>query len=96
MFAKVWDWAGNFRQGNKNIGVEWTQKPIHLRQLLENVKFWIDQKTYPPDEIAARFHHRLVQIHLFPMAMVAMPGSLPITCLKNNLIKNPLPGDQQI
>ena len=30
------------------------------------MKYWIDLETYPPDEIATRFHHRLVQIHLFP------------------------------
>jgi len=37
-----------------------------LRQLLDDTKAWIDYKTYPPDEIAVRFHHRLVQIHPFP------------------------------
>ena len=31
-----------------------------------NTKFWIDNKTFGSDEIAARFHHRLVQIHVFP------------------------------
>ena len=30
------------------------------------MKYWIDLESYPPDEIATRFHHRLVQIHLFP------------------------------
>jgi Fic-DOC domain mobile mystery protein B len=66
MFDKVWKWAGDFRRSNKNIGVEWTQIPIHLRQLLEDVEFWIEQKTYLSDEIATRLHHRLVQVHLFP------------------------------
>lgn len=66
MFANVWDWAGSFRQSNKNIGTEWTQIPIHLRQLLEDAQFWIEHETHPPDEVAARFHHRLVKIHLFP------------------------------
>ncbi|MEQ8955303.1 MAG: mobile mystery protein B, partial [Gammaproteobacteria bacterium] len=28
--------------------------------------YWISHETYNPDEIAARFSHRLVQIHLFP------------------------------
>jgi fido (protein-threonine AMPylation protein) len=27
---------------------------------------WVAHATYPTDEIAARFHHRLVQIHPFP------------------------------
>lgn len=36
-----------------------------LGQLLGNTKWWIENKTFPIDEIAARFHHRLVQIHVF-------------------------------
>jgi Fic-DOC domain mobile mystery protein B len=30
------------------------------------VQAWIQYNSYPPDEIAARFHHRLVLIHPFP------------------------------
>jgi fido (protein-threonine AMPylation protein) len=30
------------------------------------VRFWIEQKTYPVDEIAVRLHHGLTQIHGFP------------------------------
>ena len=33
---------------------------------IDDVKFWIENKTYPEKEIAIRFHHRLVQIHPFP------------------------------
>lgn len=66
MFGKVWSWAGNYRQSDKNIGVDWPQIPTYFRQLLDDVRYWIDQETYPVDEIATRFHHRLVQIHLFP------------------------------
>ena len=36
-----------------------------LHDLLEDVKIWIDREVYVPDEIAARFHHRLVAIHLY-------------------------------
>lgn len=66
MFGKVWDWAGDYRLTDKNIGIDWAQIPIHFRQLLDDVRYWIDNETYQPDEIATRFHHRLVQIHLFP------------------------------
>ncbi|MBP1848340.1 fido (protein-threonine AMPylation protein) [Rhizobium petrolearium] len=31
-----------------------------------HVDYWIEHKTFPPDEIAIRFHHRLVAIHPFP------------------------------
>lgn len=66
LFGDVWKWAGSFRDTEKNIGVEPYQIGIHLRNLLDDVKFWIENDTYPPKEIAARLHHRLVAIHLFP------------------------------
>ena len=66
MFGKVWKWAGTFRQTNKNIGVPYTQIRMELRQLLDNARFWIEHGAYSPDEIAYRFHHKLVWIHLFP------------------------------
>jgi Fic-DOC domain mobile mystery protein B len=34
--------------------------------LLGDCNFWIDNNTYPPDEIAVRFKHRIVYIHCFP------------------------------
>ena len=37
-----------------------------FRRLLGDVGYWIEHRTYPPDEIAVRFHHRLVWIHPFP------------------------------
>jgi len=66
MFGKVWSWAGSFRKSDKNIGGDWKQIPVYLHKLLEDVRYWIGQKTYTPDEIAIRFHHKLVWIHLFP------------------------------
>jgi Fic-DOC domain mobile mystery protein B len=66
MFNRVWNWAGNFRRSDKNIGVQWPYIPVELRQLLNDTKVWIEYNTYSPDEIAYRFHHRLVWIHLFP------------------------------
>lgn len=39
---------------------------MDLRQLLEDCQYWVEHKTYEPDENAARFSHRLVQIHPFP------------------------------
>jgi Fic-DOC domain mobile mystery protein B len=65
MFGNVWKWAGEFRRSGKNIGVEWWSIGAELKNLLADVETWIDSKVYPPDEIAARFHHRLVSIHLF-------------------------------
>jgi len=66
LLGQVWRWAGAFRQTEKNIGVDPLQIAIQLRQLLDDANYWIENETYPPIELAARFHHRLVLIHLFP------------------------------
>tara|TARA_B110000285_G_C14969457_1_gene535799 strand:- start:144 stop:740 length:597 start_codon:yes stop_codon:yes gene_type:complete len=66
MYGDVWKWAGEFRKSNKNIGVEWTQIGIELKVLLDDMKFWIDNNTFPPEEISIRFKHRIVVIHCFP------------------------------
>jgi Fic-DOC domain mobile mystery protein B len=66
MFGRVWRWAGRFRTTDRNIGVDAWRIPMDLRQLLDDCRYWIEHGTYEPDEIAARFHHRLVLIHPFP------------------------------
>ena len=66
LFGDVWDWAGTFRKTGKNIGIEPINIPVALRGLLEDAQYWVDHKTYPPLEAAARLHHRLVEIHPFP------------------------------
>ena len=65
MFGKVWKWAGKPRLSERNIGVDVYRISTDLRQLINDCQYWIDNKTYEPDEIAARFSHRLVQIHPF-------------------------------
>lgn len=66
MYGDVWKWAGEFRKSEKNIGIEFWKIPSELKLLLDDTLFWIENKTYPPDEIAIRFKHRLVSIHCFP------------------------------
>lgn len=66
MFDKTWRWAGTFRHSNKNIGVDWTQVTVKLRELLDNTQYQIDHHRMDADEVAVRFHHRLVWIHAFP------------------------------
>jgi Fic-DOC domain mobile mystery protein B len=66
MFDRVWKWAGKMRNSNKNIGVMKEQILNHLGLLLSNTDHWIKAGTFPRDEIAVRFHHQLVQIHVFP------------------------------
>ncbi len=66
MFGDIWKWAGTFRTTERNIGVAPYEIQPKLRMLFDDVKFWIENKTYSEKEIAVRFHHRLVQIHPFP------------------------------
>lgn len=66
MFDDVWKWAGKYRTSERNIGVAPYQIPTKIMQLFDDVKFWIENKTYSNEEIAVRLHHKLVQIHPFP------------------------------
>jgi len=66
MYGNVWGWAGNYRSSGKNIGIDAYRIPTELRQLLDDCRYWIENGTFEPDEIAARFHHRLVSIHCYP------------------------------
>ena len=65
LFGDVWDWAGTFRQREMNIGIDPREIAVQLRMHLDNARYWADEKTFSPLEAAARFHHRLVEIHLF-------------------------------
>jgi Fic-DOC domain mobile mystery protein B len=66
LFGDVWDWAGKFRKTEKSVGIDAIHIPVELRTLMDDAKYWVENKTYPPSEAATRFHHRLVKIHPFP------------------------------
>ena len=69
MFGQVWKWAGEYRtteRTERNIGVAPYQIPVKLKTLFDDVKFWMENHTFPNLEIAVRLHHRLVLIHPFP------------------------------
>lgn len=66
MYGKVWSWSGKFRKTERNIGINSKQISVSLKNLLDDTLFWLENNTYPPDEIAVRFKHRLVSIHCFP------------------------------
>ncbi len=66
MFGGVWRWAGSYRHTNRNLGADAYRIPAEMAQLLDEARYWICKGTYQPDEIAARFHHRLVLIHGYP------------------------------
>ena len=65
MFSDVWKWAGSFRKSEKNIGVLVYNIQTEMKKLFDDVIAWIEHKTYSSDEIATRFHHKLVYIHPF-------------------------------
>jgi Fic-DOC domain mobile mystery protein B len=98
MFDQTWKWAGEYRRTEKNIGV-----PVHeIRErfvaLCGDVCYWIENNTYPSDEIAVRLHHRLTFIHPFPngngrharliadILLIKLGGS-PFTWGSANLLK---------
>jgi Fic-DOC domain mobile mystery protein B len=66
MFRDVWQWAGSFRATERNIGIQAYRIGMELTSLLDDIRYWIEHETFPPDEIAIKFHHRLVAIHPFP------------------------------
>ena len=66
MFGDVWQWAGKYRLTERNLGVAAHRIAEDVATLLGDVRYWVENKTYPPDEIGVRFHHRLVAIHPFP------------------------------
>jgi Fic-DOC domain mobile mystery protein B len=66
MFGETWRWAGSFRKSDKNIGVDWLRIGVELKQLLDDVRYQVEHSSFPADELAIRFHHRLVAIHPFP------------------------------
>lgn len=66
MFGEVWNWAGDYRKTELNIGIEPHRVPADMASALDDARSWVERETYPPDEIAVRLHHRLTQIHPFP------------------------------
>ena len=65
MFDQTWKWAGRYRATEKNIGIPHYQIREALAGMLADVRYWIEHQTFEPDELAVRFHHRLVWIHPF-------------------------------
>ncbi len=66
MFGQVWKWAGTYRTTEKSVGIDPFFISPKLAEAYEQFRYWVEHKTLPPDELAARFHHALVFIHPFP------------------------------
>ncbi len=66
MFGKTWKWAGTLRMRESNIGIAPDQVANRLRQLLDNTAHELSTTAANVDDVAVRYHHRLVSIHPFP------------------------------
>jgi Fic-DOC domain mobile mystery protein B len=66
MFGKVWRWAGTYRIRETNIGINPIDITVAVRDLVREATTWVELGTYEPNELAIRFHHRMVAIHPFP------------------------------
>jgi Fic-DOC domain mobile mystery protein B len=66
MLNQTWRWAGQYRTSNPNLGIPFHLIREELGRLLGDARYWVENKTYDLDEIATRFHHRIVSIHPFP------------------------------
>ena len=66
MLGKTWKRSGQFRIRQTNIGVPWHQIQNQLKLLCDDVLYQIKHHSFERDEIAVRFHHRMVLIHPFP------------------------------
>ncbi len=66
MFGEIWDWAGKYRTGNVNMGVDWHKVPEQVKVLCGDFVFWNSPKASMPIlEIAARLQNRLTKVHPF-------------------------------
>src|SRR3954470_17609896 len=66
MFDKVWRWAGDYRKTDRNLGVRPHLIQPGLIQAIDEARHWIELESYRPDELAVRFHHKIVLVHPFP------------------------------
>jgi Fic-DOC domain mobile mystery protein B len=66
MFGDVWEWAGEYRKSETSIGIQPGLIPSQLAEFCFEVQSWSQycvERTFL--EMAARIHHRLVEIHPF-------------------------------
>ena len=64
MFGEVWEWAGELRTRDLNLGIRWNQIDDKLHNLTRDLEF-PEQSGMVPIEQAVRLHHQAVQIHPF-------------------------------
>lgn len=65
MFDQTWKRAGKYRNTVGKTGVPPHQIRYALEALLGDARYWLEYRTFISDELAVRFHHRLMLIHPF-------------------------------
>jgi len=66
MFDETWEWAGQFRKNNFNIGSDWHLIPEQIKSLVDDLAYWEKgEGDLSVLERGVRLHHRLVKIHPF-------------------------------
>lgn len=65
LFREVWKWAGTARLRETSIGIDPAHIPEQVSLAMDDARYWHDNSTYLPDELAIRIHHRLVSVHPF-------------------------------
>ncbi len=65
MLDDVWEWAGDFRVTNLNIGVPFKDAPMRLQQAGLDFETQFEADVVPFLEFIAAYHHRLVWVHPF-------------------------------
>jgi len=65
MFGEVWEWAGKLRHVELSIGIKAYIVSTEMKKLVDDVVYWEAHQSFDVIEIAARVHHRAVQIHPF-------------------------------
>lgn len=67
MFDETWDHAGRYRREKSSRGVAAWTVSTRVEDVIAKARGWIQQSSYPADELAIRFHHRISEIHPFEL-----------------------------
>lgn len=67
LFGDVWKWAGTVRTHELNNPDFHLSHQIwpSLKQLENDINYWLKKKLFPQDELSARFHEKIETIHPF-------------------------------
>jgi Fic-DOC domain mobile mystery protein B len=65
MFKDVWRWAGDYRTTEANMGVLPHLIQSGVYQIVGDMRYAVQHKSFKPDELALRLSHRLVSVHPF-------------------------------